>query len=86
MSGLPCLSLFRAGHNTIQIASLLGLPDEARAYNRLAAEREFDRARQRFEMAATEYVVLTDDGVLWAKLNAAKLRELTGTSQPEDAP
>lgn len=86
MTDLPCLSLFRAGCDTTQIASLLGLADEARAYNRLAAEREFDRARQRFERAATEYVVLTDDGALWAKLNATKLRELTEACLPVDAP
>lgn len=78
MADLPCLALFRQGHDTAEIAALLSLPSESAAYNLLAAERDFDHARRRFDAAVQGHVALTDMGAAWAAANAAKLTELIG--------
>jgi hypothetical protein len=62
MNALPCLTLFRAGYCTLEIARLLNLRDEACAYNRLAAERDFEAGRGQDPRGA------------WMSENAARLR------------
>lgn len=76
MADTPCLSLFRQGLDTVQIAEHLGLPDEAAAYNLLSAERDLDRASQRFDAAVQEHISLTETGKAWAEENARKLAAL----------
>ncbi len=70
MANLPCLTLFRRGMDTTEIARTLGLKDEWRAYNRLAAERDFEARQRREEKRG----LLSPDARGWAASNAAKLR------------
>lgn len=77
MSSFPCLDLLRAGHDTQSIRVILGMADEAEAYNRLHIERAFEALSRRFDAAASAHVVPTEIGRRWAENNAAKVAAIS---------